>query len=149
MSDDKAATTAVAMGIGVSIPAQRIAEVLCAGWEGGTGYWCRIMDTRAPKVTPAPLVLDEGRADGRSWPYCDYPLLTGGATICRLDDGTADDTDERYTPLVLDRRAVARGLEILATQHPRHFAAILTGDDDAETADALIQCALLGEVIYG
>ena len=30
-----------------------------------------------------------------------------------------------------------------------HFPNILNGNDDVETADVLIQCALFGEIVYG
>lgn len=32
---------------------------------------------------------------------------------------------------------------------PRHFAAIIDGNDDAETADVFVQMTLWGEIVYG
>ena len=37
----------------------------------------------------------------------------------------------------------------MAKKFPKCFADFLTENDDAETADVLLQCALFGEVRYG
>jgi len=39
-------------------------------------------------------------------------------------------------------------LKLMAVQHPRHFNAILKGNDDEVTADVFIQLATIGEVVY-
>lgn len=38
------------------------------------------------------------------------------------------------------------GLGILAVQYPRHFANVICGD--VSSSDALVQCALLGNIVY-
>lgn len=135
------------MDINVTVSDKRIAELLCTGFEGGmTGQWCRIMKTRKPKKVR--FVLDEGRKDGKSWPFYDYPVI-GGAVICRLDDGSADETDEKYTPLVLDRAAIDRGLKLMAQKYPKHWGDFMNENDDAVTGDVAIQCCLLGDLVYG
>lgn len=134
------------MNLSIKISDQRIAELLCAGFEGGVGYWCRIMDTREPAKVEQ--VLDAGRGDGQVWPFYDYPL-TGGATVCRIDDGETEEDDEEYVPLVLDRTAINRGLAVMQQKYARHFGDFLAEREDATTGDVFIQCCLLGEVIYG
>lgn len=41
------------------------------------------------------------------------------------------------------------GLVILAKKAPRLFAQVLDETGDADTGDALVQCALLGDIVYG
>lgn len=41
------------------------------------------------------------------------------------------------------------GLQILSAKYPHHFADIIKEDSDATTGDVLVQCALLGDIIYG
>lgn len=43
----------------------------------------------------------------------------------------------------------ARGAAILAQNAPNTFARLASGDADAYTGDALIQCAAFGEIKYG
>lgn len=131
------------MEIALNVSDKMIANLLCCGFEGGVGYWCRIMDERMP---PAPRsVLDEGKKNARVYPHIDYPL-TGGAVICRLYE---EETDEEYKPLVLDGAAIKRGLLVMAEKNPRHFGDFLAGREDSTTGDVFIQCCLLGSVIYG
>ena len=139
----------------VEISRKKIAGLLCSGFEGGVGYWCRIMDYKAPKTPVAVLAAqtpEEDARDGlsakrRIYPHCDYPLQ-GGAVICRVtDEGSDEDGD--WKPLVLDGAAIERGLALMAQKHPKHFADFMAGNDDAITGDVFLQCCLLGSVIYG
>lgn len=134
------------MDLSIKISDRRIAQLLVSAFESGTSYWCRIMDTKEPKVQR--MVLDEGDEGGKIWPYYDYPL-TGGAVICRIDDGDTEDTDESFKPLTLDLAAIERGLKLMAEKHPQHFGDFLAENDDAFTGDVFLQCCLLGALVYG
>jgi hypothetical protein len=63
-----------------------------------------------------------------------------------LDDNTGKVGKERYT---LDADSIKSGLQLMQQEYPRHFAAFVSEDDDAETADVFLQCCLLGMVKYG
>lgn len=64
---------------------------------------------------------------------------------------TAEFTDvedkNRKHKLSIDK--LKRGLLVLREKYPRHFADIITESGDAETGDALVQCALFGDIVYG
>jgi len=124
----------------VTVENARVAGLLCTAFEGGVGYWCRIMGYREPSERRAVLSPD----DGRIVRYADYPL-TGGAAVCRLSE---EETDEGYSPLVLDRAAIQRGLALMPQVAPRHWADFLDENEDAETGDVFVQLCLLGEVVY-
>jgi len=121
----------------IQIDDSRIASLLCAGFEGGSGYWLRIEEYQEP-AEPRGHLED---LEDEVFPHVDYPLCEGGAVVCR-------DTIEgkRY---LLDRAAIDRGLALLATQAPRHFAHWMGNTHDADTGDAFLQLCLLGSVVYG
>ncbi len=124
----------------IDVSARDVASLICSGFEGGVSYWCRIMDYREPKVVRP--VIDEDEV----FKHNDYPLLDGGAVICRVFD---EGTDKKYAPLVLDRDAVQRGLTLMAEKYPRHWGDFLSTNYDACTGDVFLQLCLLGEVVYG
>lgn len=114
------------------LDAQRVADTLCCGLEGGTGYWAQIDNVKGPGYHADKC---EEIAAGR-----------GHLLITELESGEDGKPDAQHK---LDRAALLRGLEIMAREYPRHFAAIIEENEDAETGDVLMQCALLGKIIYG
>jgi len=124
----------------MEVTPKRIADLLCTGFEGGVGYWCRIMDYTEPTTEPKGLVIT-----GEVFPHCDYPVQ-GGAVICRLQE---EETDEKWNPLVLDAAAIQRGLKIMSEKYPTQWGNFLAENEDADTGDTFIQCCLLGETVYG
>jgi hypothetical protein len=128
----------VTVTITQQIPRQRIADLLIGAFEGGSGYWCRIVGYAAP------VRIAVGEINGTVYRHCDYPL-TGGAVIVQVT-GDDDEEGDRHT---LDGAACIRGLSVMAERYPRHWGNFVNENDDAETADVYLQCCLLGEVIYG
>ncbi len=57
-----------------------------------------------------------------------------------------EDEKARYT---LTLAKIKKGLSVMAAKYPKHFASIIQDNTDADTADVLLQCALLGEIVYG
>jgi hypothetical protein len=108
----------------LGVTEEQIQTLLCSAWQGGINYWARIVDAQADTEP----VFEH-----------DYPLC-GSVTFEDLESGGR---------LTLDRTALHKGLAIMANKYPRHFAALKTGDDDAATADVMVQCAVFGDVIYG
>jgi hypothetical protein len=128
------------MKVEQEIPSTRIADLLSCAFEGGTGYWCRIVGYRAP-TDPRSVWGKE-----KIYPPADYPLA-GGAVLCEVTD---EGDDPERAPLVLNMAAIKRGLARMANMQPsRHWAAFMAGDEDAETGDVFLQLCLLGEIVYG
>lgn len=69
------------------------------------------------------------------------PTLADGEVCLRTDDAP-DST------FVLNRGALKKGLEVMAKKYPRHTADFLTGNEDAETGDAFLQCCVFGDIWY-
>lgn len=149
---------AVAVHTTVHVPISEIYSLLVSALDGNAiGYWIRRGSFSATlpegfRAASLPwLDADEARdhdqddENGRRV-SCDYfaPLVVGGRWTFRDDDG-----EEDAALLVLDLAAVERGLAVMAERYPRAFADIGTSRADAVTADVLVQCAVLGEVVYG
>lgn len=98
-------------------------------------------------------LLDEAGRGARYWcegaERLEYETMTtdllNGARTLKLKDAEAD----KPTIYTLDLKAIKRGLEVMAEKFPTHFADVLTENDDDNTGDVFLQCALLGNVIYG
>jgi len=115
---------------------EHVSDILCAGLEGGIGYW-------------ATIVRYEGNTEGVEYKHLEMPFREGGAVI--FEDAEGEEEGEWR----LDRQSIQRGLELLSSLTlsgklpARHLANVVSNDGDSETGDVLIQLAVLGEVVYG
>ena len=127
------------------ITEQRVRDLLCSAWEGGSNYWCSCVDRNVPAAaldTIRAIKTErlEATGDGDFYSH-EYPFVEGVTLVLN-----ADEEDE---PLHLDRPALIRGLQIMAEKYPRQFHDFLIENDDAETGDTFLQCCVFGEAIYG
>ncbi len=134
------------MKISLEISPKRIADLLCGAFDpasNAVGYWCRIKEYKTP------MHYDNFRTDEvQIYRYMDFPLNVGGAIL--LTDIEADSGDESYGKVLkLDLESIERGMSIMLEKYPKHFADFMSENDDNDTADVFVQCALLGDVIYG
>jgi hypothetical protein len=117
----------------VDIDDDAIESLLVSALEGGSNYWYMITES-----SPEHSELDY------------YETIRAGGWI----KFTANCDDEPFehdgkTEWLLDRAAIARGLQVMAVNESQHFADILNENDDANTGDVFLQCCLFGEVIFG
>jgi len=115
----------------VELEDQQIEDLLCTAFEGGVGYWCRIVSYIEPE-----------NADMLTYKHSEYPV-NGDAVVCQAV------VEAEPKDRVLDRAAVERGLRLMAERYPRHWADVIEETTDATTGDIFVQCALLGDVVYG
>ena len=113
----------------VEISEQRLEDLVVLAVEDG-GYGSFIMFDIVPSTT--------------GLEYYKVPLTENG-TIIFLDKYEEDSDDKFY----LDRVAIQRGLTIMSKDYPHQFGLFINEADDAITGDVFLQCALLGEVVYG
>lgn len=130
----------------LTIPLQRISDLLCSAFEGGSNYWYMIESQNEPTrfdfLSDAEFAKSMNR-EPTMYPHIDYPLNPGGSlTITANGDG------ER-TSWVLNLEAIEKGLVVFMEKCPRHWADFMAENDDAITADCFLQCCLFGEVVYG
>jgi hypothetical protein len=111
-----------------AIERQRFADLLCSAVEGGSGYWAAFRNS-------------ERTAD------LDYISID----VQEHEASTADGSEPSWKRITHDD--LARGCVLLAARpFPaalQHLCNFLDENDDAETADVILQMAVFGNVIYG
>lgn len=70
-----------------------------------------------------------------------YVLEHGGKVVCY--DGEEDEEHE------ITMEDYKKGFDIFIQQCPKHYADLMCDDGDYYTSDALMQCVMFGEVVYG
>ena len=118
----------------VEVGHQLLEDIVCTAFEGGINYWCHAV--RQGK-------LPEGRT-GENFTLHSRLATTEGGSVYILED---EDGDSREHELGLKELKV--GLQLMAQNYPRHFAAVMTENYDGETADILIQLSVFGRIVYG
>lgn len=73
--------------------------------------------------------------------------FTARFTVTKVSDKAKGATKGQTYELSLDK--LKTGLQVLATKYPDHFNDIIREMGDAITGDALVQCALFGDIVYG
>lgn len=126
----------ISITIPVTIDKTKIESLLISGLEQGIHYWAEIGKRFRPK---------KGKARDEIYMH-DY-VMDGGYIM--IVDTESEMQGEGHHEYKLDLAAVEDGLKILAEKYPHHMADIIKENDDMNTADALIQCALLKDIIYG
>lgn len=119
---------------------EQLSDALTSAFEGGSDYWCHVMGCFAP---PESWEFDSEPKSENGHYAQDFPLNPGGKVqivdMLSGDDGV----------LTLDAESIQKGLSILAEKFPWHITNLVTDNADAETGDALLQCSLFGDIIYG
>ena len=125
-------------GISVEIPWNRIQDLLCCAFEGGSNSWYKITEFGEPANF-------EIRTDpGRIFRHMDYPVNDGGYLII-----VCMNEDKPQTLYRLDRCTLEKGLHRFAKKYPKHFGDFVQENDDAITGDVFLQTCLFGEIVYG
>jgi hypothetical protein len=118
------------MKVQINIEDQRIKDLLCNALEGGSNYWYEIESF----VNPNKITVE--------CRHLDLPFIEGCGLMI------ADSEGDMGTKL-LNREAMEKGLNIMSEKYPLHFSNFMTENDDAETGDVFLQCALYGEIVFG
>ena len=116
----------------VEVDDQLLADILITAVEGGSDYWAHYTNLQYEDGNLVSVVVSE-------------------------EEPSFDDTCRSATVTPHD---LAGAIESLASrtcnqganypQYPyRHIQRVIEGDVDAETADVILQIAVLGEVVYG
>lgn len=134
------ATAPLAVIAEITVPLERITNCLIGAFEGGSTYWLRGVEytTTPPGEYENPMYSD------------DHFWNDGGRAKISYDNpeaGESDDGDQVEKEIGLPE--LKAGLAVMAAKHPRHFGDLVAENDDADTHDVFIQCALMGDVVYG
>lgn len=111
------------------IPTSVVEGLITTAFEGGSNYWYTNLKAD-----------DADKLDDVEYWHIELPMMEGRyVTFKDIDD------DEHR----LDIDAIQRGLGVMAAKYPRHMNDALNENDDGDTADVFLQCAVFGEVVYG
>lgn len=122
---------------------ERLSDLLVGAFEGGSNYWIdHIEYICMPRTHGENPLLDVGGDPA----YAHFHLYPEGTIRVFVIE---DNAGLIITPYDLTIEKLRVGLEIMNQKYPEHYANFIAENDDAETADVALQCALFGEVIYG
>lgn len=131
---------AIIIRLDTAITKQRLDDILCSAFEGGANYWAVTGVTQQQK--------DAVEAEFA------YQVCLNGGEIEVFD---AEEPTKKLG--VLNARRLEVALQCLADckdekgkEYPGfkdHFADIINENDDATTADILMQLAVMGEIVFG
>ena len=119
--------------IKVKISEERMKGLLCCAMEGGSNYWAEIVKYVIPKDADTSTV---------EFKHIDIPFIEGCGILIQDQFG-----DEE--PKLLNIDAMKKSLQIMGEKYKWHLDNFLKENDDAETGDVFLQCALYGDIIYG
>ena len=124
------------------VSTRRILDLIVTAFEGGSNYWIQEVISNPPAGTKYEDFKEGGKhASTEYYPaYQVLPFVGGSLTIIDNEDGT------KYC---LNSTAIADGIQLMATKYPRHWNNFIYENDDAETADVFLQCATMGDVVFG
>jgi len=117
---------AIQIKMTVELDRQRVVDTLINALEGGSNYW----------LTSYSL----GKGDIET---CLNELLNGKRDIIVKEN----DRDEKS--YIVGVRDIETALQDMANRYPWHLKNLVDENDDAETADVLLQLAALKEIVYG
>lgn len=112
-------------------------DIVVCGFESGS-YGSLIIENHFGCLTPPKWAIDE---DGKTWPRYSWMWSDGGTNVeDKYGDGESG---------VISRESLTAGLEVLREKYPHLLAQLVSGNYDVIAADALLQAAAFGDVIYG
>jgi|GEM_PF-2085902 len=137
------------MKVLAEIPDERVSDLLNCAFDGGIGYWAKILDylDYEGKLESRTDGWVKGE-DGKYYPKYDIVPLLPDCSILLVDVEDIYGTDP---PWILDREAIERGLYLMFAnpRYKQHASDFLSENEDAETGDVFVQLCLFGEIVYG
>lgn len=114
-----------------------IRNLFCAAFEGGSNYWAHAIEP-----------VSEVPEDGSGLVFYGRAGFYGEKFAMKI---THDDPDNDGKQMVttIDQDSVRRGLQKLADDYPSHIADLILDEGDGDTGDAFLQCAVLGDIVFG
>ena len=111
----------------VEVDRQRVVDTLINALEGGSHYWIEQYTFKINKDIETVLKM----------------LMNNEASL------TIQEDDREETTYQVKGKDFENGLQLMANLYPWHFKNLVDENDDAETADVLLQLATFGELVYG
>lgn len=113
-------------------------DMLVGALEGGSNYWYEFRED-------ACAIISKNFQGNRATPFVDrlFEVIKNGAAIQVHDIETGALLGELTT------HGIDEGERIMQEKYPEHWADIISGNDDATTADVWFQLCVMKEIVYG
>jgi len=118
------------------ITTERVTDLLCNAFEGGSNYWMHWDLASSYKMMLAQ----------QEQPAAQFPQYDFDHPHWRLSVIVTEEENCRYD---LTRDRLVKGLSLFSEKGGYHFKDFLQENDDAMTADVFLQLCLFGNVVYG
>ena len=128
INKDETMNNAIEIKMIVELDRQRIVDTLINALEGGSNYWIEKYS------------LGTGEDDSEKELQA---ILNNKATMA------IQENDRKQDSFIVNASSIEKGLQQMANLYPWHFKNLVDENDDAETADVLLQLATFGRIIYG
>jgi len=143
MTDFQATLDSQRHTIPVTLTGAQLASALCSAFDGGSTYWA----TRVEVISTTP-------AEGTGVSVHPDPFANVSAYLVPFLGGALKvhlrpSHDPDLKPRQLDLTAILDGVRILCEKYPHHFIDLIRDGGDAITGDALLQCAIFGDLLFG
>lgn len=121
------------------VPTELIWNAFVGAFEGGSTYWLHEANLiEGTKHTRTDLV----------W-WGEEIVFANPFKIEIIYDLENDDGGNGNGNKTIDNSDILIGLCVMAVKYPRHFADLVSENDDSITHDVFMQCVVLGDIIYG
>lgn len=128
---------------------ERVRDLLCCAFEGGSNYWYEIGMVSWPEGYTREDYREGGKGQtGGSYYHWSQLVPTQEGGALHVSSKARDEIGGKRV-WILDREACARGLSVMAEKCAWHHADFVAGNEDACTGDVFLQCALFSEVVFG
>ncbi len=127
-----------AVSISIPVPMDKIHGAIVSAFEGGANYWLHEQDLLEGFRKPDSNLVWWGHEEVFKQPF---------KAQIRFEDPTKEEGN-REGVRVITNADLQRGLELMATKAPRHFADLLSDQADQVTGDVLLQMIALEDIVY-
>jgi len=140
----------IKIAVELDIPIERIKDLLCCAFEGGTHYWAVVTDEGTTQED-----MDKFGAEY----YHEIPALGGEFPIFDREEFYDGEEDDKLDPIgVLNMDGIKKALQLMAKGQDKdgkdcpgykeHWDWFMAENEDANTGDLLVQLALFGKEVY-
>lgn len=132
----------------VEVPLERVVNCIIGAIENGYSPWMHAFVHTDTPATVAALAESKDPADPMIWYARETFWRAGGQAQITFDREDDDEGDGGGT-MSIGYVDFVRGLSLMASKAPRHFADLVAENDDAVTHDVFMQMVVLGDIVYG
>lgn len=132
----------------VEVPLERVVNAIIGALEGGYSPWMHAFVRSDTPATVKALAASKDPTDPTIWYAREGFWRAGGQAQITFDRET-DEEGEGGGTMTVGYLDFVRGLSLMASKAPKHFADLVAENDDAITHDVFMQMVVLGDIVYG